>query len=149
MSPYLYLSCSEGLSSLLSHADIKEFIHGIQTSVVPSVSHLLFADDSLAFPRTEGIEVENLKQVLLLYEVTGRQKINFDKSAIALGQGISVERKGDLRPLLRPQIVPFHGRHLGLPKLAGKIKKEMFKGLNERSGHHQWGGRVSFSPKRA
>ncbi|PRQ57487.1 putative RNA-directed DNA polymerase [Rosa chinensis] len=62
LSPYLFLLCSEGLSCLFSHADMMGFIHGVQASRnAPSVSQLLFADDSLVFAKAEMQEVVNLK----------------------------------------------------------------------------------------
>ncbi|KAL6181125.1 hypothetical protein ACLB2K_047781 [Fragaria x ananassa] len=68
--------------------------------------------------RAEVQEVVNLKQILLLYEAAAGQKINFEKSAVAFGPGVSQERKMELQQLLGVEIVPFHERHLGLPTLA-------------------------------
>ena len=47
LSPYLFLICAEGFSSLLHTAEDQGLIEGIQICPgAPSVPHLLFADDS-------------------------------------------------------------------------------------------------------
>ena len=47
LSPYLFLLCAEGLSSLLAHKEEVRGIEGVRVCRnAPSVSHLLFADDS-------------------------------------------------------------------------------------------------------
>ena len=50
LSPYLFLLCAEGFTSLLQKAEMESNIHGV--SICRSalkISHLLFVDDSLLF----------------------------------------------------------------------------------------------------
>ena len=48
LSPYLFLLCAEGLSSALAQQEEVRGIEGVRVCRnAPSVSHLLFADDSL------------------------------------------------------------------------------------------------------
>ncbi|KAL0013776.1 hypothetical protein SO802_000845 [Lithocarpus litseifolius] len=50
LSPYLFLLCAEGFSSLLAKAEGEGRIHGVSICKrAPSISHLLFADDSCYF----------------------------------------------------------------------------------------------------
>ncbi|XP_039010280.1 uncharacterized protein LOC120138979 [Hibiscus syriacus] len=50
LSPYLFLICSEGLSSLIWHAVLREEFHGVRINrYAPVISHLLFPYDSLIF----------------------------------------------------------------------------------------------------
>lgn len=50
LSPYLFILCADVLSSLVTKATREGKINGIQISYRgPTVSHLLFADDSLFF----------------------------------------------------------------------------------------------------
>ncbi|KAL6213916.1 hypothetical protein ACLB2K_013355 [Fragaria x ananassa] len=50
LSPYLFILCAEGLSSLIQHLATSQGIQGMQlSSEAPLLHHLLFADDSLLF----------------------------------------------------------------------------------------------------
>ena len=50
LSPYMFLLCAEGFTSLLSKAKSKGWLHGVQfCRRAPCISNLLFADDSLIF----------------------------------------------------------------------------------------------------
>ena len=48
LSPYLFLICAEGFSSLLNAAEMEGKIRGVSIcESAPTITHLLFADDSL------------------------------------------------------------------------------------------------------
>ena len=48
LSPYLFLFCAEGLTSLISFQENQGNLQGVKVCrTAPSISHLLFADDSL------------------------------------------------------------------------------------------------------
>ena len=58
LSPYLFLLCAEGFTSLLSKAEDEEQLHGVQICRrAPCISNLLFADDSLIFCQANQEEV--------------------------------------------------------------------------------------------
>jgi hypothetical protein len=47
LSPYLFLLCAEGFSALITHAKEQGNLIGVKVCRnAPSVSHLLFVDDS-------------------------------------------------------------------------------------------------------
>ena len=67
LSPYLFLICAEGFSSMLQDAEENGRLKGIKICRnAPSVSHLLFADDSLLL--VEGNE-RNATEVQRILEV--------------------------------------------------------------------------------
>jgi hypothetical protein len=67
--PYLFLICAEGFSSLMHHAEVTNMIQGIRIcNEAPSVTHLLFTDDSLILMRADTSNAKELQNVLDLYE---------------------------------------------------------------------------------
>jgi hypothetical protein len=68
LSPYLFLLCAKGLSSLLLYEEEVGGIEGVRVCRnAPSVSHLLFADDSLILMRADMNNATSLQHVLDTY----------------------------------------------------------------------------------
>jgi hypothetical protein len=83
LSPYLFLICAEGLSALLQEAERDGRIAGVKVChSAPSVSHLLFTDDSLVLIRANGGDAQHLQDILDLYERCSGQMINKVKSVV-------------------------------------------------------------------
>jgi hypothetical protein len=62
LSPYLFLICAEGLSSLLLYEEGVGGIDGVRVCRnAPSVSHLLFADDSLILMKADMNKATSLQ----------------------------------------------------------------------------------------
>ena len=66
----------------------------------PSISHLLFADDSLFFCKAQKEERQTILKILKEYEVVSGQLINFDKSSIQFGHKIEESARNELRDIL-------------------------------------------------
>jgi len=74
ISPYLFLLCAEGFSALLNAAESEGRLQGISICAnAPSITHLLFTDDSLLLMKANEENARHLRQVLHLYEVCSRQ----------------------------------------------------------------------------
>ena len=68
LSPYLFLLCTEGFTSLLDRAEIGGTLHGVSISRnAPKITNLLFADDSLIFSRTSSVEIKSIVKILQVY----------------------------------------------------------------------------------
>lgn len=69
LSPFLFLLCAEGLSALLRLAISKRDLRGLKASRSgPTVSHLLFANDSIIFGDATTEDVKVLQKVFTDYE---------------------------------------------------------------------------------
>lgn len=132
LSPSLFVLCTEGLSHLLAKAEAQGMITGISFSVNgPTVSHLLFADDSLFMCKASVEQAEALKHVLNIYgEATG-QVINLDKSAITFGKGIEERNREAIQQCLRIFGLGGMGKYLGLPECFTGSKVEILKYLHK------------------
>lgn len=75
LSPYLFLLCVEGLSSLLKKAEENGNLHGCKISCnAPTITHLFFADDSFLFFRANKEGAQRIKDILNTYEkLSGRR----------------------------------------------------------------------------
>lgn len=70
MSPYLFLLCVEGLSTLIKKAVQEGKMGGIAVSRGgPKLSHLFFADDSLIFCKASMEECNELQKILQVMRV--------------------------------------------------------------------------------
>jgi hypothetical protein len=65
LSPYLFLICVEGLTSLLRKSENEGLIHGLAASHYgPRVSHLLFVDDSLLLSHATVSDCQQILHIL-------------------------------------------------------------------------------------
>ena len=87
ISPYLFLLCTEGLSSLLLHKENRGELHGIKNGRLgPPISHLLFAYDNIFFARSDTRSVVALESTLNLYCQGSSQAVNKENSALFFGR---------------------------------------------------------------
>lgn len=77
--------CAEGLSALLKHYESKQWIHGIKVCRhAPSISHMLFADDSYLYCKSNQDEARRVMELLRLFEHASGQQISVEKSSVFL-----------------------------------------------------------------
>jgi hypothetical protein len=71
LSPYLFILCSEGLSSLIRFAGSEGTISSVPISRGGlRINHLFFADDSLLFSKANLREWRCVQDLLTDYEAT-------------------------------------------------------------------------------
>ncbi|GAU20068.1 hypothetical protein TSUD_381600 [Trifolium subterraneum] len=108
-------------------------LHGVRICRgSPSISHLLFADDSFLFCKASVSEVTNLKHVLDTYEAASGQAINYQKSAIAYSRNTEANCRSFINNILGVVESMGHGKYLGLPSMIGRDKKSIFSFIKDR-----------------
>ncbi|KAA3481337.1 LINE-1 reverse transcriptase isogeny [Gossypium australe] len=132
LSPFLFLICGEGLSSLMRLVQreenfrwVKESRRGLQ------ISYLLFADDCILFGEAMERGAGLLKRVLREYRNCSGQQVNFDKSTIFFSSNTRAEEKGLVTRILVVRSSNDPERYLGLPNMVGRRKKEAFQNLKD------------------
>lgn len=89
LSPYLFLLCVEGLSTLIAKKEHDGLIQGIMIcSGTPHINHLIFADDSFLFARATEDECHQIKLILHKYELASGQMINLQKSEVSFSRNV-------------------------------------------------------------
>lgn len=133
LSPYLFLFCVEGLSNSLTKAAGTGTINGCKiSSGVPSVTHLLFADDIFLFFKANVMEAQSIKTLLDSYVQQSGQAINFSKSGIFFSANVRRDKQQEITGILGVSNDLSNSNYLGLPSLIGRSKKCVFNFVKER-----------------
>ncbi|KAK6117950.1 hypothetical protein DH2020_048313 [Rehmannia glutinosa] len=121
------------LSSMLTKAEKEGRIKGVRICRgAPTVSHLLFADDTMIFCEATSESAKCIKDILRLYSKASGQEINFQKSTIVFTENIDEIEKLQIQSILQVQMVDKHDKYLGLSGIVGRSKKECFAQLRDR-----------------
>ena len=124
LSPYLFILCAEGLSSLIRRKKRDGLLPGVKiTRGALTVSHLFFADDNFFFFRANINEASLIKHLLAVYCQAFGQVVNFNKSSISFSANVL---DGVIRQVCDTLMVTDttnHGAYHGLPSYIGRKKK--------------------------
>jgi len=133
ISPYLFLICTEALSSLISQAVKTGVITGVRTSPHgPRISHLLFVDDSLLFCKANSVEWRRIMRILEVYEAGSGQKLNLLKTSIIFSRNTSKAKRQEILSSSGFSEVQRIDKYLGLPSFIGKSKIQSFNSIKDR-----------------
>ncbi|XP_074371302.1 uncharacterized protein LOC141712314 [Apium graveolens] len=133
ISPYLYILCAEGLSSIIRRNEDARLLYGcVIARGVPAISHLLFADDCYFFFRANKPEANVMKRILDCYEDVSGQVINRLKSTIIFSPNTSDMDKEEVCEQLGVNVIQTPGTNLGMPRCIGRRKVATFSFLTER-----------------
>ena len=133
LSPYLFLLCAKGLSSLIKTFMANGDLKGISVCRGgPFLSHLFFADDSLIFCRASLEDCDELQRVLEVYERASGQQLNRAKTSLFFSKNTPREIQGAIQSRFGAQVIKQHEKYLGLPSLVGKNKQNTFNDIKEK-----------------
>ncbi|KAH9717652.1 reverse transcriptase domain-containing protein [Citrus sinensis] len=91
-----------------------------------TISHLLFADDSLVFTKASVDSCKNLKAIFDCYAAASGQLFNFEKSSLVFSGSIPEDRAEAIKNIFQLNVVSRHGKYLGLPSMVGRKKTSFF-----------------------
>lgn len=144
LSPYLFILCTEVLSGLCSQAQRNGSLPGVKVGRhCPPINHLLFADDTMFFCRSNPTSCNSLMDILDKYEKASGQCINRAKSAVTFSSKTSQDTKAKVKLSLRISNEGGIGKYLGLPEHFGRKKRDIFAGIVDkiRQKAHGWTSR--------
>uniref|UniRef100_A0A803QNQ6 Reverse transcriptase domain-containing protein n=1 Tax=Cannabis sativa TaxID=3483 RepID=A0A803QNQ6_CANSA len=134
LSPYLFLLVAEGLSGTINAKAHSNAFHGISISrSAPTISHLLFADDSLLFTKVTPSTAMEIKDILNLYNLATGQSVNFHKSSILFSPNTSSVDCRSFRDTLHLDDKPFIDKYLGVPQCFSRSKTSSFLFLLQKA----------------
>ena len=94
LSPYLFLLCTEGFTSLLQKVEMERRIKGVSVCRrAPQIINLLFAKDSLLFCQANKQEVKEITEILKMYASSSGQCIKLGKSLLYFSGNTLMEQK--------------------------------------------------------
>jgi hypothetical protein len=130
LSPYLFILCAEGLSTILHNGEREGKLTGLPIARGGTkISHLLFADDSLLFCSANFIEWGNVQGILDKYEKASGQKLNHEKTSIFFSKNMRTEVKEYITLISGVTITTNFEKYLGLPAIVGQSRARAFGGL--------------------
>lgn len=126
LSPYVFILCSEVLSGLCRKAQEENKLQGISVATnCPRINHLLFADDTLFFCRTNTKNVSALLKILSLYEQASCQQINPLKSGITFSNQVPLMLKEKIKRELGIEKEGGSGKYLGSRNTLEEKKRSL------------------------
>ncbi|XP_030479107.1 uncharacterized protein LOC115696342 [Cannabis sativa] len=145
LSPYLFLLVAEGLSAAIRFHEVNGNFSGIKICRgAHSLSHLLFADDSMLFSPVSPRSSESLNAILLLYHQATGQLVNRDKSSILFSPNTSPDAQHSFRTSLHLAGEGFVSKYLGVPHCVGRVTNSVFHYLlqNVSSRMNTWNDKL-------
>lgn len=124
ISPYLYILCAEGLTSIIRSYEDAGLVHGCRiTRGAPHISHLLFTDDCYFFFTATQAEATIMKDILQKYERLSGQEINYAKSGVVFSPNTCTSEKEVVCNILQVKEMDKPGSYLGMPMWVGQNKR--------------------------
>ncbi|KAL8116202.1 hypothetical protein AgCh_022629 [Apium graveolens] len=126
LSSYLFLICIEGFPSILKKYECQAMLGGIRVARgAPSITHMLFVDDSYIFCKADTKEASRVVSLLQMFEKASGQKINEQKSSVFFSRNVSSICRREVCTVLKFTEADESSHYLGLPNCIGQKKSTM------------------------
>lgn len=132
LSPYIFIMCAEVFSNMLVQAKNRGQIQGLRFNGSLSITHLLFAYDSLVFARASNMDCMKLKDIFYCYTAASGQVFNYEKSSMFFSSSTSQFQREAFRNIFGLNAVTKHEKYLGLPSMVGRRKISFFNEVKLR-----------------
>ena len=133
LSPYLFIMVAEVLSRLLAKEESLGHFHGIKIGRrAPSISHLMFADDTILFCRAKVGEVKAVWNCVEKYQRWSGQEVNVSKSGLIFSKNCSMALKRVVGIRLGIEECSEEVVYLGNPLIIGRNKSKAFASLKKK-----------------
>uniref|UniRef100_A0A803Q9A6 Reverse transcriptase domain-containing protein n=1 Tax=Cannabis sativa TaxID=3483 RepID=A0A803Q9A6_CANSA len=133
LSPYLFIMCNEILSRMLIKAENDGLMGGFRVSrQSPSISHLMYADDTFIFCEASLEKVLATQECLDRFCLASGQCINVHKSALTFSANVDPSLKSELKEALGFRDMCGDDRFLGNPILLSGSRVKEFNFLIEK-----------------
>jgi hypothetical protein len=144
LSPLLFVFVMEALSHMLSAGINDGLLDGFKVGNV-TVSHLLFADDTLIFCKASPDQLTYLRGIFLLFEAASGLKVNLAKSVLILVG--NVQHVDYLASILGCKVASLPIEYLGLPSGAPNNATHIWDGILEKMDHRLAGWKLPLLSK--
>ena len=132
LSPYLFLLCVEGLSVIIHKFEHKGWIHGCRVANgAPTISHMLFADDSYLYCKATLDETNRILEMLNQFVGASGQRVNMEKSSVFFSENVIQSNKDLILSMLGMQEADASSKYLGLPSTLNRNKSAFFGYIKE------------------
>lgn len=104
-------------------------IHSLRFDKNVTISHLLFADDSLVFTRASTEDCSQLKAIFDCHATATGQLFNYDKSSMFFSRKISNQKVAVIKGIFQLNVVSRHEKYLGLHSMVGRNRNNFFNDI--------------------
>ena len=116
----------------MENAQLEGRIHGVSICRwAPTISNLLFADDSLLFCQATRNEAKAIADILQVYAKALGQSTNLEKLSVYFNSNTQSDKKVEIMEILGVKEVERFESYLGLPTLIGRAKYQTFTFLKD------------------
>lgn len=118
---------------MIRHYEAQKWINGVRICKnAPSVTHMLFSNDSYLYCRANDKELLRVQEMLQRFEEASGQKVNLLKSSAFFSKNVLASARLSLCQVLQIEQKEAGGSYLGLPNMMGRSKAEILGFIKDK-----------------